>query len=199
FYLIFSRLRKLYILAGAVTFLVMVLVLNFRPTLLISLFDALHLSFFGGKLVYYVAASKNSIIDAVKNGKFFFIILILILVRWRTIKENSLNLDNNDWLFKIAKFSFWGCVYTIPLLLLPNASRFFLVVPGFLFPLCIYGAFKREIGFIHVLFVFFVLFSLLVPGRLNGGINDGFDIWKYYPWYSDQLFYYISWVNDYAP
>ncbi|HBV6373017.1 TPA: hypothetical protein MD287_004710 [Klebsiella aerogenes] len=125
FYLIFSRLRKLYILAGAVTFLVMVLILNFRPTLLISLFDALHLSFFGGKLVYYVSASKNSIIDAVKNGKFFFIILMLILVRWRKIKENSLNMDNNDWLFKIVKFSFWGCVYTVPLLLLPNASRFF--------------------------------------------------------------------------
>ena len=124
---------------------------------------------------------------------------MLILVRWRKIKENSLNMDNNDWLFKIVKFSFWGCVYTVPLLLLPNASRFFLVVPGFLFPLCIYAAFKREIGFIHVLFVFFILFSLLVPGRLNGGINDGFDIWKYYPWYSDQLFYYISWVNDYAP
>ncbi|MEB5696073.1 EpsG family protein [Klebsiella aerogenes] len=199
FYLMFSRLRKLYILVGAVTFLVMVLILNFRPTLLISLFDALHLSFFGGKLVYYISASKNSIIDAVKNGKFFFIILMLILVRWRKIKENSLNMDNNDWLFKIVKFSFWGCIYTVPLLLLPNASRFFLVVPGFLFPLCIYAAFKREIGFIHVLFVFFVLFSLLVPGRLNGGINDGFDIWKYYPWYSDQLFYYISWVNDYAP
>ncbi|CAH5863818.1 MULTISPECIES: EpsG family protein [Klebsiella] len=198
FYLMFSRGRTLYILIGAMTFMIMVSILTFKPSILISLFDALHLSFFGSKLVYYETAAKNSIVDAVKNGKFFYIILLLVLVRWNLIKSNSQVISDNDWLFKMAKFCFWGSVYTIPLLLLPNASRFFLVIPGFLFPLCIYGAFKKQIGYVHLLLIFFILFSLLVPGRLNGGIAEDFNIWMYYPWYSDQLFYYLSWINNYA-
>ncbi|EPJ9454603.1 EpsG family protein [Pluralibacter gergoviae] len=193
FYFIFSRCKIRYIIVGACCFFATIGLLIFRPSVLVSLFDLLHLSFLGNKLVYYETAVSNSISDSLKGGKFFFIILFMIIIRWKVLTKNINEFSNSDFFSKLVKFSFWGCIYTIPLLLLPNASRFFLVIPGFLFPICIYAIFKRYMSFIHVFFIFFILISILVPGRLNGGVNEGFNIWIYYPWINEQLFYYLNW------
>ncbi|EML2957639.1 EpsG family protein, partial [Pluralibacter gergoviae] len=134
FYFIFSRCKIRYIIVGACCFFATIGLLIFRPSVLVSLFDLLHLSFLGNKLVYYETAVSNSISDSLKGGKFFFIILFMIIIRWKVLTKNINEFSNSDFFSKLVKFSFWGCIYTIPLLLLPNASRFFLVIPGFLFP-----------------------------------------------------------------
>lgn len=161
--------------------LVFSVLLKFSPGLLVSIFYAIHLPFIGYKLQYYTSGNTLPLANAFLGGKFLYLILVFFFLGRE--KELSSQVD---------KFCFWGVMYCLPLIFFPNAVRLSLIITGFLFPFVIYENVAKKIGYFKIVFAFFCILSLFFPQRLNGGVNDGFELWHTYNWYGSEPFYYSS-------
>lgn len=171
-------------------FALIIAVIRFDVSLIISILDSIHLGILGSKLSYYQGMEAIPLSSVISSGKFFILILIVYIISEdRSKLKERVGLGTLD---KLYVFCFFASLYSLPLLILPNASRLFLIVPGFLFSLVVLKSFPKKNGYIVIAFTFFCLLSFLFPQRLNGGVSIGFDLWTYYNWYEFEPFYYLN-------
>ena len=165
-------------------------VLRFKVSVIISLLSAIHLSVIGNKLTYYSGMESIPLFNVISSGKFFILIIAMCILNYKKLDVNKIAIPGV--LDKVYAFCFFSSLYSLPLLVLPNASRLFLIAPGFLFGVVMLMSFKRKMSYVIIFFVFFCLVSILFPQRLNGGVNEGFELWQHYDWYSSEPFYYLD-------
>ncbi|MDX7515319.1 EpsG family protein [Klebsiella aerogenes] len=190
FYILFPSLR----LWGKISIFVGMFIFSFCisvfPGLVINFFNAIYLPFFAKKIQYYLNTNNSSIIDALSAGKFYLIIIFIMIANNLFLKREILNF--NEFTKKIYDFCLWGSICNLTFVTLPNASRFFLVIPGFLIYYVFLPVSKRYPLQFKFFIILFALISLFVPQRLFGGGTEGFQLWNAYDWIESNPFYYIT-------
>lgn len=191
FFVLFPLLRvkgKIFVLLMFLLFSVCVFL---YPSLVVSFFSIIQLSFIGNKIIYYEGAQFLGGFEAFWAGKFYLLIVLFIIFCRSFLKRVSFN----DPFYKsMYDFCFLGCLCNLTLILLPNAGRFFLVIPGFLMVFVLYPIMKRYPVMFRYLFFVFIMCSFFFPQRLVGGGNPGFELWQSYSWIGEEPFYYLSWL-----
>ncbi|MEH0869087.1 EpsG family protein [Serratia liquefaciens] len=115
-----------------------------------------------------------------------FFKFLVIMWAGAILFRDKINEKWNNLLF------FGGALYII-FLPLPLASDRILMVmvsylPGFLMFISFYRA---TLLFKIMLIAFFILKILLLGPLYNGGALEGMELWKSYPWFNKDLFYYL--------
>ncbi|HDG9809110.1 EpsG family protein [Raoultella planticola] len=189
FYILFPSLRmwgKISIFIGMFLFSFCISVF---PNLVINFLNAAYLPFFAKKVQYYLNTNNSTIIDALSAGKFYLIIIVIMIANNFFLKKEIVKLD--IFSKKIYEFCLWGSICNLTFVTLPNASRFFLVIPGFLIYYVFLPISKRYPLHFKFFILLFALISLFVPQRLFGGGTEGFQLWDAYDWIELNPFYYI--------
>ena len=159
------------------------------PGLVINFLNAAYLPFFAKKVQYYLNTNSSSIIDALSAGKFYLIIILIMIIDKLFLRKEIIKLD--DFSRKIYDFCLWGSICNLIFVTLPNASRFFLIIPGFLIYYVFLPLSRRYPLYFKFFILLFALISLFVPQRLFGGGTEGFQLWDAYNWIELNPFYYI--------
>ncbi|HFZ8994096.1 TPA: EpsG family protein [Citrobacter freundii] len=189
FYLLFPMLRlwaKLFIFIGFMLFSLSVV---YTPSLTIGILDSLYLSFIAQKVQYYLTATMMTLPEAISNGK-FYILIVMIMIGSRIFLKDEIE-QMSDLQKKIYDFCFWGSACNLTFAILPNASRVFMIIPGFLLFFVFLPIIKRYPVFFKSFIAIFALATLFVPQRLFGGGTPGFALWDAYNWFSWTPFYYF--------
>lgn len=187
FYLILVLRTKSKIVLLILLFLFSIAVFK-SPGTVSAIFNSLHLDFIAKKVAYYEVAEGIAISQALSVGKFFFLIIMVFSIFRKDIHEYR---NLNDFNRLILDFCFWGCLSNLSFLILPNAARLFLVIPGFLLPFILYPLIKKKAPLFIFIFSLYAVLSFFFPQRLFAGGTTGFSLWDYYNWYGNMPFYYF--------
>ncbi|MDG0005256.1 EpsG family protein [Klebsiella aerogenes] len=190
-FIIFNLITSLKIKAKIIVLLLLFLfsIAVFKsPGAVSALFESMHLGFIAKKIAYYEVAESLAISQALTVGKFFFLIIIVFFIFRKDIEEFR---NKDDFNRLILDFCFWGCLSNLSFLILPNAARLFLIIPGFLLPFILYPLIKKKTPLFIFVFIMYATVSLFFPQRLFAGGTTGFSLWDYYGWCEANPFYYI--------
>lgn len=190
FYLLFPSVRlwgKIFIFAFLFAFS---LCISLFPGIVINVFNALYLPFLAKKIQYYLTARASGASEIIAAGKFYLLIIFIMLANKIFLKKEISRIDGISK--KIYEFCLWGSICNMSFVTLPNASRFFLIIPGFFIYYVFLPISKKYPNFFKFLMLIFVLLSLFEPQRLVGGGIPGFEMWDTYNWFELTPFYYVS-------
>lgn len=154
----------------------------------VSLFT-LFLSFIiGGHLLGAATYKLNYYTSTELSGFNFDSFFKFLVIMWcGAILFRSEN--NHKWNSLLV---YGGAIYII-FLPIPLASDRMLMLmvsflPGFLM---FFSFYRATLMFKAILIAFFILKILLLGPLYNGGALEGMELWKNYPWYNKDLFYYL--------
>ncbi|HBT6079744.1 MULTISPECIES: EpsG family protein [Klebsiella] len=154
------------------------------PNILVTFFNIIGASFFSAKINYYVGNSILSLPAALSAGKFIVIFLSTYLFKGEK--------GDNHFMQGISQFSFFIMMCCVPLIIFKSATRIGLIVTSFLSPLVLIYNLKGKEFWIGAFIIIISLLSLLFPGRLNGSVQEGFELWSNFDWIGTSPFYYIN-------
>ena len=158
------------------------------PGAVSSALTGIHLDFIAKKVAYYEVSKSLELFQALSIGKFYFLIILIFLTFKKYYNEDRQKSVFND---KMLTFCFWGCVFNLSFLILPNAARLFLIIPGFLMPVVVYPIIQRRLLAVNAIVFIYATVGLFFPQRLFAGGTDGFYLWGFYDFFNEIPFYYI--------
>lgn len=190
FYLFFPAVK----LKWKVVFFIFVfcfsLSISLYPGKIINALNILHLSFISKKIQYYLTARESDAGGIIAAGKFYLLIIIIMIGNNFFFKSRVKEITGTTK--GLYDFCFWGSICNLTFVTLPNASRFFLVIPGFLMYFVFLPFYKKYPAFFTFLLCSYIMVSIFFPQRLIGGGMPGFQLWNSYSWYDFTPFYYIT-------
>jgi hypothetical protein len=190
FYLLFPSVKFWGKIAIFIAIFSFSLCISLFPGLVINVFNALYLPFLAKKIQYYLTARASGVSEIIAAGKFYLLIIIIMLANKVFLKKEILKIDGINK--KIYEFCLWGSICNMSFVTLPNASRFFLIIPGFFIYFIFLPISQKYPQFFRFLILVFVFVSLFEPQRLVGGGIPGFELWNSYNWFEWTPFYYVS-------
>ncbi|HDH7820610.1 TPA: EpsG family protein [Raoultella planticola] len=190
FYLLFPTVKlwgKILIFMAIFSFS---LCISLFPGIVINVFNALYLPFLAKKIQYYLTARASGASEIIAAGKFYLLIIVIMIANKIFLKKEISKIEGINK--KIYEFCLWGSICNMSFVTLPNASRFFLIIPGFFMYFVLLPISKKYPQFFKFMMIIFVFGSLFEPQRLVGGGIPGFEMWNSYDWFELTPFYYVS-------
>lgn len=190
FYLLFPSVKlwvKILIFIAIFSFSMCI---SLFPGIVINVLNTLYLPFLAKKIQYYLTARTSGVDEIIAAGKFYLLIIFIIISNNIFFKKEVSNLSGINK--KIYEFCLWGSICNLSFVTLPNASRFFLIIPGFFIYFVFLPIIKKYPLLFKVFILTFVFASLFSPQRLVGGGITGFALWDSYKWFELTPFYYVS-------
>ncbi|EHT08472.1 EpsG family protein [Raoultella planticola] len=163
------------------------------PGAVSAIFNSLHLDFIAKKVAYYEVAQGIAVSQALSVGKFYFLIILIFFIFRKDISEHE---NINNFNKTMLNFCFWGSLSNLSFLMLPNAVRLFLIIPGFLLPLILYPLVKKKAALFIFIFSLYAIISFFFPQRLFAGGTAGLYFWDFYSWYEYTPFYYFFDISN---
>lgn len=163
------------------------------PGAVSAIFNSLHLDFIAKKVAYYEVAQGIAVSQALSVGKFYFLIILIFFIFRKDISEHQ---NINNFNKTMLNFCFWGSLSNLSFLMLPNAVRLFLIIPGFLLPLILYPLVKKKAALFIFIFSLYAIISFFFPQHLFAGGTAGLYFWDFYSWYEYTPFYYFFDISN---